>query len=419
MPTVYALVPDIAQQYFDDNGELASGYQMFVYEAGTTTKATSYQTSAGTTPNTNPIILNARGELPYGIYVETGTYKLVFTTDTDTDPPTSPVWTRDNLTPSNDVVQVGTVDEWTASNFTPTFIDADSFSVTGDGTATFTVGRRVKITDSGGTDYGVVTASTFGGAITTVDVTLDAGSIDSGISVVEVGFLQADNSSIPHIRTAEEGLTVTGDLSVSGSVSFGDLATRGDLPYVDANGDLAALSVGTAGQVLRSDGTDPTWSTAGSNTGYSSVGTGTTYDITGIPSWVSNIVVVGASISTSGSSDLLLQLGDAGGFETTGYTGTTVNPDGTTQREWSSTTGAYLAFIAGASAANTVYAHLVLADSTTNLWVMNVSAGLETGNGGQSGCGHKALSATLTQLRLTMVNGTDTFDGGNVNAVYW
>ncbi len=48
-------------QFFDDDGNPLSGGKVFIYEAGTTTKAESWTDASGLTPNTNPIILDAEG----------------------------------------------------------------------------------------------------------------------------------------------------------------------------------------------------------------------------------------------------------------------------------------------------------------------------------------------------------------------
>lgn len=96
---VSPLIPEPKRQFFDNNGNPASGFKLFIYEAGTTTKATTFSESDGLTPNANPIILNSRGEPGNGVYVGPGAYKVVLAPDTDTDPPTSPIWTRDNLFP--------------------------------------------------------------------------------------------------------------------------------------------------------------------------------------------------------------------------------------------------------------------------------------------------------------------------------
>ena len=84
-------------QYTDANGELLSGGKMFFYTAGTTTKKDTYTTSAKSVANANPLILNSRGEPTPDIYLD-GSYKVVLSPSTDTDPPTNAIWTRDDVT---------------------------------------------------------------------------------------------------------------------------------------------------------------------------------------------------------------------------------------------------------------------------------------------------------------------------------
>jgi hypothetical protein len=75
---------------------LAVGYKLFTYEVGGTTKKTTYTTRALSVANSNPIVLDSRGETT-GVFC-TGTIKLVLCLPTETDPPTgSPIWTMDNL----------------------------------------------------------------------------------------------------------------------------------------------------------------------------------------------------------------------------------------------------------------------------------------------------------------------------------
>ena len=72
-----------------------------------------------------------------------------------------------------------------------------------------------------------------------------------------------------------QNLTVTGGLTVSGTQSFAagsqlnlqgeniNAGTRGQILYYDANGEIAKLSIGAVGQVLKSDGTDVSWNAIG------------------------------------------------------------------------------------------------------------------------------------------------------------
>lgn len=98
------LAPYIKPQFLDDNGDPLSGYQLFTYVAGTSTKQDTYSDVALTTPNANPIILDAAGR-PGAIYLSPTSYKFVLAPDDDTDPPTSPYWTQDNVSavPSSNV----------------------------------------------------------------------------------------------------------------------------------------------------------------------------------------------------------------------------------------------------------------------------------------------------------------------------
>lgn len=81
---------------WDNNGVPLAGGQLFTYIAGSTTKQASYIDSTGGTPNTNPVILNYRGEA--NIWLDpTKVYKLVLAPATDTDPPTNPFWTVDQI----------------------------------------------------------------------------------------------------------------------------------------------------------------------------------------------------------------------------------------------------------------------------------------------------------------------------------
>ncbi len=98
---------------FDNNGNPLSGGLLFTYAAGTTNKLATFTDSTGVTPNTNPVILDARGECD--LFLTTGSlYKFVLSPSTDTDPPTNPFWTEDNISgllssvSSVSVIQTGT-----------------------------------------------------------------------------------------------------------------------------------------------------------------------------------------------------------------------------------------------------------------------------------------------------------------------
>lgn len=131
-PVVVSPVPSI--QFFNNNGQLAVGYLLFVYLTGTTTKAITYTDYTGSTPNTDPIILNNLGQAP-GIFVNgQQSLKFVLAPPNDTDPPTHPVWTIDGITAAQ--IVLGTIAEQ----------DYDNVSITGGTVAVSSVASTGMIT---------------------------------------------------------------------------------------------------------------------------------------------------------------------------------------------------------------------------------------------------------------------------------
>lgn len=74
MPTL--LAPVAIQQFKDNNGNPLISGQLFTYVAGTSTPQPSYTDATGTSANTNPVILNSRGEAPLWL-IPGQFYKLV------------------------------------------------------------------------------------------------------------------------------------------------------------------------------------------------------------------------------------------------------------------------------------------------------------------------------------------------------
>lgn len=192
-----------------------NGVQLFIYLAGSTTKTTVYMDSGGSSAWTNPVVLDSGGNLPSGgvIWIPTGiSIKAVYAPANDTDPPTSPYRTIDNIVGINDT-GVTSVSEW-ISGPTPTYISATSFSVAGDQTATFTPGRRLRTTNTAGTVYSTILTSSFGGGITTITVVSDSGALDTGLSAVAYGIIDPTHPSI------SEGLLVVKPMSTVNTTSF-------------------------------------------------------------------------------------------------------------------------------------------------------------------------------------------------------
>jgi hypothetical protein len=85
------LSPPPKTQFLDASGAPLVGGKVYTYAAGTTTLAATYTTSTGNVPNTNPVILNARGEAD--IWYDNGvSYKVVLRDSAD-----ATIWTVDNI----------------------------------------------------------------------------------------------------------------------------------------------------------------------------------------------------------------------------------------------------------------------------------------------------------------------------------
>lgn len=189
---------------------------------------------------------------------------------------------------------------------------------------------------------------------------------------------------------------------------------QGDVVYFDGT-NFVRLAPGTSGQFLQTLGAaaNPAWATNSAPVVAAAQATtsGTAFDFTGLPAEVSRIIVNFNGVSLSGTDDILVQIGDSGGIETSGYTaggqaGNTVFTGG----------GAGYA-IRSFVAANLFYGSMILAKLDTNTWVASYS-GWTSQPLGQHGGGVKALSAgPLDRVRITR-SGTNTFDAGSVNIVY-
>ena len=202
----------------------------------------------------------------------------------------------------------------------------------------------------------------------------------------------------------------------TGKVALGDAAllfpdadgsSSGDVLQTDASGVLSFATPAAGGFTL---GT-PAATTSG-----------TSFTIGSIPSGTKMIILNWSSVSVADGTDIYLQIGDAGGIETTGYLGDTGSPttkgataifiDGSAGTQSTIVTGFPLPVKDGGGYINGTFT-LTLLNSSTNVWA---GTHMLEGDGGcvSIGGGTKALSAELTQLTVA----GNTFDLGQVNIMY-
>ena len=142
---------------------------------------------------------------------------------------------------------------------------------------------------------------------------------------------------------------------------------------------------------------------------------GTSRDFTGIPSWAKRITVMFSGVSTNGTSNIQAQIGTSTGFETSGYASFVNTFDGAPGGS-SFTTG--YGINENVNAGSLMHGHLLLTNVSGNSWVGSLVIGATGATLNCIGGGSKSLSGTLDRIRITTVNGTDTFDAGTINILY-
>jgi hypothetical protein len=133
---------------------------------------------------------------------------------------------------------------------------------------------------------------------------------------------------------------------------------------------------------------------------------GTFKDFT-IPAWAKKITLMLAGVSTSGTSPVLVRVGTAGGIVSTGYDSSAVSG-------LSSSTG----FIMGGVLATDSRGGVSTIYRLSPTVIVNGSTISTAPTTARDGSGSLTYAGgDITTLRLTTVNGTDTFDAGSVNVL--
>ena len=188
-------------QFFDNNGTILSGGKLYTYSAGTTTPLITYTSSSGAVANTNPIILDSAGRVPYEIWIDTTfTAKFILRDSTDVLIGTwdnIPSYASSlNLTGTNNAVayfnSVGTFTS--SSNMT---FDGSNLTVAGGITAGSNVAITGNISTTGTATFTGLISSTAGISSSTPAVTQSAG--DNSTKIATTAFV-ANTSSKAKIQ---------------------------------------------------------------------------------------------------------------------------------------------------------------------------------------------------------------------------
>lgn len=153
------------------------------------------------------------------------------------------------------------------------------------------------------------------------------------------------------------------------------------------------------------------------NSATAKTATGTAVDFTGIPAGIKRITVMFNGVSVSGTSPLMVQLMTGSSTPTTsGYGGVANGYFDSAPLGSTFSAGFKLSNVN--AAAYLVSGSMIITNVTGNTWSEIAITSTSTTSAIALSSGSVALSAALTGIRITTVNGTDTFDAGSINILY-
>lgn len=331
----------------DANGNPVAAAEAFFFRTDTTTPLTVYADSAGSTAHPSPLVADANGVFP-SIFNTSAFGVKVDVRDPLTD--ASLPGYPINLAVSSAV----TTGAASSISFAPS-----------DGIAETNVQDAIERVQTNWT-----------GAKTGADAGIVSGTAGGGGNLSE--------------WNADGDLVDGPQYGTSGADRLLQLTGTGALPAVDGSAltNLPGITRGTA--ITTTSGTEHDFAiAAGANR--------------------VTLMISGTSLAAVGFQ--LVQLGDAGGIENTGYTGNV----GMRSGEDDFTSGFQITvFNDGASFA--YHSNVLLTRIDGNTWVASFTTGSTTNDPPQPiyGAGSKSLSGELTTVRLTSTTGA-AFDAGTVN----
>lgn len=291
----------------------------------------------------------------------------------------------------------------------PTVLDFRNATL-GSGTVnTRSVSSAISLVVSSGSTLGTASGLLNRLAVLAID---NAGTVELAVVNTESNQILDETGVIS--TTAEGGVGAADSISTIYSTT-----ARTNVPYR------------VVGFVESTQATAGTWATAPSKiqgngglsfrninkilNGISVSASGTAIDFTGIPSWVQRITIMFASISTNGTSVVQIQLGTSGGVETSGYASSGSDFSATAVATSSITSGFQIEN--SGAAAYSRSGTIIISKINNVLWSSFGTMQQTTARAILSG-GSKSLSSNLDRVRITTVNGTDTFDSGAINILF-
>ena len=197
------------------------------------------------------------------------------------------------------------------------------------------------------------------------------------------------------------------------AVTLNASTSTGYIQTADTSGDLALQSNGTTQFNVTSTGA---YGQLKSGTAVAST-SGTSIDFTSLPSWVKRITIQFVGVSTSGTSPVLVRSG-AGSIETSGYLSASIDLVNSTAVFARNDTSGFSIYAPSAAYVTHGNITLTLQSTSSNTWAISGTLGRSDSAAGTFNGGSKSFSGVIDRVRITTVNGTDTFDAGSINILY-
>lgn len=370
----------VKSQWFNNNGIPCAGCLLYTYDAGTSTPLATYEDAAETTPNSNPVVLDASGRAT--IFLGAASYKFVMTLANGTQ-----LWTVDGVNASNLLI-LSTDNVWSGTNTFDNTVTFNSTVTMNDG---FTANGPAILTD-GGTFSGSFAGSpsftgtpNFANGFTdtvatgtppfTVDSTTQVNNLNAGLlngctwaAPCAIGTttpntaiftaLQANTNFVLNSSTPQTGIAGTDSSLLSAGVISGTGAITAAVPH---SGDAGTgFNVGDLLSVMGGGGTGGVIKvaavTAGVPTSYTVVNQGSGYANTG-----------GAALS------VLTGTGVAGEADITASSGTVGAPLCTDAQGGATTVGCPVLAGVGALASTTISGTTISDSSATSIGTLTVA----------------------------------------------
>lgn len=278
-------------------------------------------------------------------------------------------------------------------------------------------GNRPRVAASGETDVGLALRPKGTGAGASVIIEdgngneVLIGGVATASAVNEVTVTNAATGNPARIHASGE-TNVSLQLEPKGSGTL--LLTDGTDTTKKVSLALSGITTATTRTITMPDRNIALGPTIGTEQASTS---GTSIDFTSIPAGVRRITIMFDGVSTSGTDDILIQIGDSGGIENASYAGVGGSYTSAGQTVTASTAGF---LIQTNDAADVLYGSVVLdlEDIANFTWVARGVLAETATASSKTVAGRKATSAVLDRVRITTTGGTDTFDLGAINISY-